>query len=98
MKKDAIIINTIRADLIATGALASALKKGHPGFAAVDVYEQEPVYDPDYELLQMPNVICTPHLGYVEQNSYELYFEKAFENVTHYASGKPANIVNPEVL
>lgn len=98
MKKEAIIINTSRAELIATGALASALKKGHPGFAAVDVYEQEPVYDPDYELLQMPNVICTPHLGYVEQNSYELYFEKAFENVIHYASGKPANIVNPEVL
>ena len=98
MKKEAIIVNTSRAELIATGALISALKKGHPGFAAVDVYEQEPVYDPDYELLQMPNVICTPHLGYVEQNSYELYFEKAFENVTHYASGKPANIVNPEVL
>ncbi|WP_286914734.1 D-2-hydroxyacid dehydrogenase family protein [Flavobacterium sp. UBA4197] len=98
MKKEAIIVNTSRAELIATGALASALKKGHPGFAAVDVYEREPVYDPDYELLQMPNVICTPHLGYVEQNSYELYFEKAFENVIHYANGKPANIVNPEVL
>lgn len=98
MKEDAVLINTARAELIAPGALLTALKAGRPGYAGLDVYEDEPVSDPGYSLLRMPNVICTPHLGYVEQSGYELYFGKAFENVLHYINGEPANIVNPEVL
>ncbi|MFD2247600.1 D-2-hydroxyacid dehydrogenase family protein [Pontibacter ruber] len=98
MKPEAVLVNTSRAELIEEGALLNALTQGRPGFAAVDVYEPEPIYDKDYPLLQLPNVICTPHLGYVEQNSYELYFRKAFENVLAFANGTPANIANPEVL
>lgn len=96
MKPDALIVNTSRAPLIEHGALESALAEGRPGFAAVDVYEVEPVTD--HPLLHMPNVICTPHLGYVEKNSYENLFEPAFEQVVAFAEGRPANIVNPEVL
>ncbi len=98
MKPDAILVNISRAELIEDGALESALRAGCPGFAAVDVYESEPIYDNNHPLLQLPNVICTPHLGYVEINSYELYFSKAFENVVSYANGQPTNIANPEVL
>ncbi|NDK55759.1 D-2-hydroxyacid dehydrogenase family protein [Pontibacter fetidus] len=98
MKPNAVLVNSSRAELIEEGALLHALRLGRPGFAAVDVYETEPIYDKDYPLLQLPNVICTPHLGYVEQHSYELYFRKAFENVTAFASGTPVNIANPEVL
>ncbi len=98
MRPDSILVNTSRAELIEPGALISSLKKGKPGFAALDVFETEPIFDPSYELLQMPNVICTPHLGYVERNGYELYFSKAFENVVNFANGNPTNIANPEVL
>ncbi|WP_162426126.1 D-2-hydroxyacid dehydrogenase family protein [Pontibacter pudoricolor] len=98
MKKDAVVVNTSRAELIEEGALLDALQHGRPGFAALDVYESEPIYDKDYPLLQLPNVICTPHLGYVEKNGYELYFRKAFENIIAFANGTPANIANPEVL
>jgi D-3-phosphoglycerate dehydrogenase / 2-oxoglutarate reductase len=98
MKSSAVLINTSRAGLIEDGALLKCLKEGHPGFAGVDVYEEEPVFDSEYELLKLPNVVCTPHLGYVEKNGYELYFSKAFENVITYINGKPENIANPEVL
>lgn len=98
MKPSAVIINTARAELIEAGALLKCLKKGRPGFMGVDVYEEEPVYNPDFELLKMPNVVCTPHLGYVEKNSYELYFGKAFENIVNFINGNPTNIANPEVL
>ncbi|NEM99283.1 D-2-hydroxyacid dehydrogenase family protein [Pontibacter burrus] len=98
MKPDAVLVNTSRAELIEEGALLHALKQGRPGFAALDVYETEPIFDKNYPLLQLPNVICTPHLGYVEQNSYELYFRKAFENVVAFANGTPTNIANSEVL
>lgn len=98
MKPDAILVNTARAELIEKGALLKALKNGRPGFAALDVYEEEPIHDVNYELLQMPNVICTPHLGYVEKNSYELYFAKAFENVVNFIHGNPTDIANPEAL
>ena len=84
MKSDALLVNTARAALIEEGALLEALKEGKPGFAAVDVYEEEPIFDPNHPLLQMPNVICTPHLGYVERAGYELYFSIAFENVLKY--------------
>lgn len=98
MKTSAVLINTSRAELIEKGSLIKALKAGRPGFAGIDVYESEPVYDTAFELLNMPNVVCTPHLGYVEKNSYELYFDKAFENIVNYVNGKPTNIANPEVL
>ena len=98
MKLDAVLINTARAELIEKGALLQCLKNGRPGFAGIDVYEEEPVYDTNFELLQLPNVVCTPHIGYVEKSSYELYFEKAFENVINYVNRNPTNIANPEVL
>lgn len=98
MKTTAVLINTARAELIEPNALLNALKKGRPGFAALDVYENEPVYNANFELLQLDNVICSPHLGYVEQNGYELYFSKAFENINNFANGIPTNIANPEVL
>lgn len=98
MKPDAVLINTARAELIEKGALLNCLKQGRPGFAGLDVYENEPIYDQNNELLTLPNVICTPHLGYVEKNSYELYFGKAFENVMNYINGQPTHIANPEVL
>lgn len=79
------------------GALLASLKKGKPGFAALDVFEQEPVSRED-PLLQMQNVLCTPHLGYVELNSYEIYFSAAFNNLISFAAGLPQNILNPEVL
>jgi D-3-phosphoglycerate dehydrogenase / 2-oxoglutarate reductase len=81
MKPDALIVNTARATLIEENALIEALAIGTPGFAAMDVYEKEPIFDVNYPLLHMPNVICTPHLGYVERASYELYFSIAFENL-----------------
>ncbi len=84
MKSDALLVNTARAALIEEGALLEALEGGKPGFAALDVYDEEPIFDPNHPLLQMPNVICTPHLGYVERAGYELYFSIAFENVLEY--------------
>ncbi|MGO4289827.1 D-2-hydroxyacid dehydrogenase family protein [Chitinophaga sp. RAB17] len=98
MKPTAVLINTSRAELIEKGALLKCLKKGRPGFAGIDVYEEEPVYDTAFEWLHMPNVVCTPHLGYVEKDSYELYFGKAFENVMSFINGHPINIANPSVL
>lgn len=87
MKPDAILVNTSRAELIAPGALVAALKAGRPGFAAVDVYEEEPVLGAAHPLLALENALCTPHLGYVERDSYELYFGQAFDNVLAWAAG-----------
>lgn len=98
MKADAIFANTSRAELVVPGALAEALKKGRPGFAGIDVFEDEPVLGAANPLLAMENVVCTPHLGYVEARNYEKYFASAFDNIVAFASGKPANIVNPEAL
>jgi len=98
MKDNAALINTARAELIQENALINTLKSGKNLLVGVDVYENEPIYDKNFELLKMENVICTPHLGYVEQNGYELYFEKAFENVINYINGNPTNIANPEAL
>ena len=81
MKLDALLVNTSRAELIEKGALLTALQQGKPGFAAVDVYDEEPIFDTHHPFLQMSNVICTPHLGYVERAGYELYFSIAFKNV-----------------
>ena len=98
MKKDALLVNTSRAELIEPGALEAALRKGRPGFAAVDVYEEEPIFGAAHPLLAMDNAVCTPHLGYVEKDSYELYFCQAFDQVIAFAEGNPIRIVNPEVL
>lgn len=93
MKPDALIVNTSRAELIERGALEAALHAGRPGFAAVDVYEEEPILGAQHPLLAMDNVVCTPHLGYVEKDSYELYFGQAFDNVLAFAEGKATNLV-----
>lgn len=98
MKASALLVNTSRAELIAPGALETALDEGKPGFAALDVYPQEPVLEPSFPLLQRANVVCTPHLGYVEKNGYELYFGAAFKNVVDFCAGQPRNIANPDAL
>jgi D-3-phosphoglycerate dehydrogenase / 2-oxoglutarate reductase len=97
MKPTAMLVNTSRAELIEDSALAKALLEGRPGLAGVDVFESEPILQGN-ALLKLENCICTPHLGYVEQNSYELYFGTAFENVVNFALGHPTRVANPEVL
>jgi len=97
MKPAALIVNTSRAELIEEGALVTALNRGHPGMAAVDVFEAEPILQ-GHLLLRLENAVCTPHIGYVELDSYELYFRAAFENVVNFVEGRPTNIVNPEAL
>lgn len=98
MKREAVIVNISRAELIEENALSKALSQNTPTYAALDVYEIEPIYDQTNEFLKKPNVICTPHLGYVEENSYELYFSKAFENAINFIAANPTNIANSEVL
>ena len=98
MKPTALIVNTSRAGLIAPGALEAALRAGRPGMAAVDVYEDEPVVGGRHSLLAMDNVVCAPHLGYVERDGLEHMFGLVFDEVLAYADGKPINVVNPEVL
>lgn len=97
MKPDALFVNTSRAELVEEGALEEALRRGRPGSAAVDVFTSEPLA-PDAPLLKMPTVLATPHLGYVEQDSYEMYFRAAFENIVNFAAGTPTHILNPEAL
>ena len=97
MKRTALLVNTSRAELIEEGALVSALNRGRPGMVAVDVFESEPILQ-GQPLLRLENAVCTPHIGYVEQDSYELYFRAAFDNVTQFIAGTPTNIVNPEAL
>jgi D-3-phosphoglycerate dehydrogenase len=98
MKATALIVNTSRAPLIEPGALVNALRAGRPGMAAVDVYEEEPMRDTTHPLLNMANVVCTPHLGYVSREEYELQFADIFEQITAYAGGTPINVVNPDVM
>jgi D-3-phosphoglycerate dehydrogenase / 2-oxoglutarate reductase len=98
MKPSALIVNTSRAALIEPGALVHALQAGRPGMAAVDVYEEEPILDPYHPLLRMSNVVCTPHIGYVTREEYEIQFSEIFDQIVAYASGHPINVVNPEVL
>ena len=92
MKPTALFVNVARAELIEPGALVAALEQGRPGFAAVDVYEQEPVIGGNHPLLQMPNVLCTPHLGWAEWDTFELYFRECFEQIVNYAAGKPLRL------
>ena len=98
MKPTALLVNTSRAPLIEPGALVAALRAGRPGMAAVDVFEDEPVTDPSHPLLTLDNVICTPHIGYVTREEYELQFIDIFDQVVAYAAGKPINVINTEVL
>jgi len=98
MKPTALIVNTSRAPLIESGALVGALRAGRPGMAAVNVYEEEPVLDIRHALIEMENVVCTPHLGYVTREEYEIQFSDIFDQITAYCAGNPVNVVNPEVL
>ena len=98
MKPTALIVNTSRAPLIEPGALVHALQAGRPGMAAVDVYEQEPLVDTRDPLLTMDNVVCTPHIGYVSRDEYEIQFADIFDQIVAYAAGKPIHVVNPDVL
>jgi D-3-phosphoglycerate dehydrogenase / 2-oxoglutarate reductase len=98
MQPTALIVNTSRAGLIAPGALVAAVQAGHPGMAAVDVYEEEPVLDGAHPLLAMANVVCTPHIGYVTHEEYEIQFADIFDQINAYAAGQPINVVNPEAL
>ncbi|MGC9946493.1 MAG: D-2-hydroxyacid dehydrogenase family protein [Bryobacteraceae bacterium] len=97
MQPTALIVNTSRAGLIEPGALVAALQAGRPGMAAVDVYEQEPVLGGSHPLLTLDNVVCTPHIGYVTREEYEIQFNDIFDQVHAYAAGHPINVVNPEV-
>lgn len=98
MKSTALLVNTSRAGLIQPGALIAALKAGRPALAAVDVYEQEPVLDISYPLFAMDNVVCTPHIGYVTREEYEVQFSDIFDQIVAYAAGTPIDVVNPQVL
>jgi D-3-phosphoglycerate dehydrogenase / 2-oxoglutarate reductase len=98
MKPTALLVNTSRAPLIEPGALVAGLKSGRPGMAAVDVYEEEPLLDARHPLLTMDNVVCTPHIGYVTRDEYEVQFSDVFDQIVAYAAGAPINVVNPAVL
>jgi D-3-phosphoglycerate dehydrogenase len=97
MKTTALLVNTSRAELIQPEALIAALNRGRPGMAAIDVFESEPILQ-GHALLRLENCICTPHIGYVEQDSYEMYFSSAFDNVVSFIKGTPTHIVNPGAL
>jgi D-3-phosphoglycerate dehydrogenase len=92
MKPTALFVNVARAELIEKGALVAALERGRPGFAAVDVYEEEPIIGGNHPLLKMPNVLCTPHLGWAEWETFELYFRECFEQIVNYAEGRPLRL------
>jgi D-3-phosphoglycerate dehydrogenase len=98
MKPTGLLVNTSRAGLIEPGALVAALSSGRPGMAAVDVYEDEPLVDTAHPLLGMDNVICTPHIGYVTRDEWEIQFADVFDQINAYAAGTPSNVVNPDVL
>jgi D-3-phosphoglycerate dehydrogenase len=98
MKASALIVNTSRGPIIEEGALVRALKEGRPGYGAVDVFDDEPVLNGNHPLLKMDNVVCTPHLGYVDRDTYEKYYGAAVDNLLAFAEGKPVNVLNPEAL
>ena len=98
MKPSARLINTSRAGLIAPGALVAALEAGRPGGAGIDVFEEEPLRDTTHPLLHMDNVVCTPHIGYVTEDEYEIQFSDIFDQIVAYAQGTPIHVVNPAVL
>ncbi len=97
MKPTALLVNTSRAELIQDGALVAALNRGRPGMAAVDVFESEPILQ-GHPLLRLENAVCTPHIGFVELDSYEMHFSAAFDNLLNFINGNPTNIINPDAL
>ncbi len=97
MKPTSMLVNTSRAPLVAPGALVAALRAGRPGMAGIDVYEDEPVMDAQHPLLTMDNVVCTPHIGYVTREEYDLQFAEIFDQIAAYCAGTPINVVNPKV-
>ena len=97
MKPTSLFVNTSRAELLGDTLLVTALNRGRPGMAAVDVYESEPILQ-GHPLMRLENAVCTPHIGYVELDAYENYFQAAFDNVTAYLAGTPTNIVNPDAF
>jgi D-3-phosphoglycerate dehydrogenase len=98
MKRDAILVNTSRAPLIEPGAFVAALRAGRPGYAAVDVFEEEPIRDSNFPLLRLEQVVATPHIGYVTREEYETQFIDIFDQIVAFAAGRPINVVNPDVL
>jgi D-3-phosphoglycerate dehydrogenase / 2-oxoglutarate reductase len=98
MKPSALLVNSSRAGLIEPGALRAALEGGRPGMAALDVFDDEPVRDPNDPLISLPNVVCTPHIGFVTREEFDLQFSDIFEQISDYAAGTPSNVVNPEAL
>ena len=98
MRPDALLVNTSRAGLIEPGALVAALRAGRPGMAALDVFDTEPLLDQADDLLTMENVVCTPHIGYVTREEWDVQFSDIFDQVNAYAAGAPINVVNPDVL
>ena len=97
MKPTALFVNVARAELVAPGALLDALKKGRPGYAAMDVYEEEPVTGGNHPYLKMDNVLCTPHLGWAEWDNFELYFRECFEQIVAFTAGQKLRLANPDV-
>jgi D-3-phosphoglycerate dehydrogenase / 2-oxoglutarate reductase len=97
MKPTSLFVNIARAELVQPSALLEALKKGRPGYAAVDVYEEEPIVDGNHPFLTMPNVLCTPHLGWAEWDNFELYFRETFEQIVKFEKGEPLRLGNPTV-
>ena len=97
MRPTSLLVNTARAELIEADALLTGLNRGRPGMAAIDVFDNEPILQ-GHALLRLENCICTPHIGYVELENYEAYFDSAFDNVVSFISGRPSNIVNPGAL
>jgi D-3-phosphoglycerate dehydrogenase len=98
MKPDSILVNTSRAGLIEPGALVPALERGRPGTAAVDVFDEEPLTDPNHPLLRLDNCVCTPHIGYVTREEWEVQFSDVFDQINAFAAGTPTDVVNPDVL
>jgi D-3-phosphoglycerate dehydrogenase / 2-oxoglutarate reductase len=98
MKPTSLLVNTSRAGLIETGALVSALQRGRPGMAALDVFDEEPLRDPSHPLLLMDNVVVTPHIGYVTKDEFDLQLSDVFDQINAFVAGTPINVVNPEVL
>jgi D-3-phosphoglycerate dehydrogenase len=98
MKPTALLVNTSRAQLIEPNALVQALQSGRPAMAAVDVFDEEPLHDVSHPLLTMDNVVCTPHIGYVTRDEYEIQFSDVFDQILAYANGHPINVINPVVL
>jgi D-3-phosphoglycerate dehydrogenase len=97
MKPTALFVNVARAELVSPGALFDALKKGRPGYAAMDVYEEEPVTGGNHPYLKMDNVLCTPHLGWAEWDNFELYFRECFEQIVKFEKGEELRLGNPTV-